>query len=114
MREPPPLSEPPNQRYGYLIRGLIMLVAGMVSEGLMHPVVPWTYVPGMIIISIGVGIGLGVFDRYLPNIAAIAYFVLAIGFFIVTRSAETSLLPLFLYSGFYDLARFGVRVQFEE
>lgn len=114
MREPPPLSEPPSLRYGYLFRGLIMLVGGMVSEWLMRPIVPWTYVPGTLVVVTGVGIAVAIFDRYRPDFASIAYFAVAVGVFGLTYLSQTSILPLFLYTAAFDLTRFALRVQIEE
>ena len=113
MRQPPPLTEPPSQRTAYLVRGLLMLPMAAMAEVMVHPIVPWSFIPGQLALIVGAGIGLGVFERYYPKIASIVFVVLAALVFWFSFASQTSMLPLFLFSAAYDLTRFGVRVSIE-
>lgn len=111
MREPPPVDKPSSERFSYLIRGLIMLVIGMVAEGFSRPVVPWSYVPGQLAVVVGVGIALGILELYYPRVISVVYLVVAAGVFWFVFGSDTSILPLFLYASAYDLTRFGASWQ---
>jgi hypothetical protein len=113
MRQPPPLTEPPSQRTAYLVRGVLMLPMAVFAEVIANPIVPWSFVPGQLALIVGAGIGLGVFERYYPKIASVAFVALAALVFWFSFASQTSMLPLFMLSAAYDLTRFGVRVSIE-
>jgi hypothetical protein len=115
MREPPKVPEPPPQTPDQLIGGIVSLMIGIVSETVLHPVIPWTYMPGAIILMIGLGIGAAVLERQRHREGTIAYFVILAGVAIWFFQGwqNISLLAPMLYTGFYQLTRWGLRLQLE-
>jgi len=116
---PPPRINPPSkippapaQNYDSLVSGLICLFVGIGSEAVMHPIMPWTFMPGTIFVMIGLGLGAAVLEKHFPKPGMITYYVLMAGvlFWYMNAWQNISFLAPMLFLGFFQLSRFVLRL----
>lgn len=111
MREPPPLNDPSGREWVYLLRALGGLLLGIVLEALEHPIVPWTYAPGFLVVSLGLGIGVGVADRYFPNWTGLLRIVATMAVLMLALKNGQSPLPAAILYAACEATRFATRFQ---
>ena len=105
MRDETPRMRSAPPRHELLARGLIFFAVGVATEIMFHPVVPWTFVPGTIILVFGIGVALGVLEKFYPRWADPTFLVVSLGIGYLAFQQETSFLPIFLYASAYYLTR---------
>ena len=88
------------------------VIFGILSEALGRALEPIGSIPGLLLLSIGFGIGLPVIAQYLPKGRQLLYlpFALLIAYFEVVN--DTSFLPLFMMLGLYRLMQVGLVLYF--
>lgn len=93
-----------------LIGGVVALILGIVSEALLHPVIPWTYMPGTHFVMIGLGIGVALLERQRPREGRIVYNVALVGVLVWFWGAwqNISMLAPALYMASCQLTRWGL------
>jgi hypothetical protein len=94
-----------------LITGLTgtgFVLFGIFSEAFSRPIEPISLVPGLLLLSIGLGIGIPVIAQFLPKGREAVYlpFALLIAYLALVNS--TSFLPVFLMLGLYRLMQVGL------
>lgn len=113
MRPPPKQPESPPPVPDQLIGGIISLVIGIVSETILHPIVPWTFMPGVIILMIGLGLTAAVFQSRVPRWGRLGYFVILVGVLAWYFNGFMQISPLgpMLYVGTFQVTTWALRQQ---
>ena len=107
VRLPPPIVETPARMAWYVVSGLVLLVLALIAEfgRRPKPIVPASYVPGFLFLTVGAAFAMAILDRYRPRIGGLLYLgpMLIIGWFAMV--GQNSMLPLLLYAGLFQLLR---------
>lgn len=107
-----PSSSGNRSPFEHLFAGLVCLVAGIVNEASAHPVTPWSYMPGQLLMMVGLGIGTAVWEHHQRRPGTIAFFVIlgAIGIWWISNFPSISYLGLALYIGLHQLTRWVLKM----
>lgn len=112
---PPKIPPAPTHNYDSLVAGLICLVIGIGSEAVLHPIIPWTFMPGTIFVMIGLGVGLAVLEKQYPKPGMICFYIGTAGvmFWYIGAMLNISYLAPMLYFGMFQLSRCVLRLTFD-
>jgi hypothetical protein len=94
-----------------LITGLTgggFVLFGICSEAFSRPIEPIGLIPGLLLLSIGLGIGIPVVAQFLPKGRQVVYLPFALLITYLALVNSTSFLPLFLMLGLYRLMQVGL------
>lgn len=110
MREQMPTvgSKPPMVEN--LVRSLVYLAVGIGTEVLFHPVMPWTYVFGPLVLLFGLGVGTGLFDRPYRRWSLIPRIAIGIGASVFSLLQGASLLPLCIFLFAFYITRWVLSI----
>lgn len=79
----------------------------------MRPIIPWTYVPGSILVILGLGVATALFNRSYVKFGLGAYYAATIGVVIWASLTGTSFFPVFLYMGTFHLTQWALSLAIE-
>ena len=100
----------------YVVSGIGLILLALIAEfGIRpKPIVPASFVPGFLFLTVGGAVVFAVADRYLPRFGCLLTLIPAIAIFLVQTIGGNSALPLFLFAGIFQLLRAILRaVPFE-
>jgi hypothetical protein len=103
-------SKPP---FEVLIPTSLIFLLGVLSELFMKPLQPITYVPGLALVPLGVGVGSALLARKWKLAGSALYGVGFVGTLYYMIGAETSPLPITLLIFGYGITRFLLFFQSE-
>ena len=107
-----PQDMPDRQLISRGITGVIFLLVGIYFEAATQPLEPILYMPGFLLLVIGLGFAVPIGELFVPKGRMLVYLPFVLGIAYVQLQNDLSLLPMCVFLGLYRLTQVGLVLYF--